>query len=78
MIKYSSLNLNDRGIHTILNKMVRTVREHQKKEDLENSPESRYYQWYMDIVEIVENYFPECNCIIEKVLERLAVYGKVN
>jgi hypothetical protein len=57
--------------------MNQSVIEHQKKEDLKNSPEPKYYQWYSDLEALVVSFYSRDDCILGKLLDKLSVYGKV-
>ena len=71
------MDLNQRGIHKMLEKMNESVIEHQKSTDLKNSPEPKYYQWYSDLETLIVTFYSRDDCILGKLLDKLAIYGKV-
>jgi hypothetical protein len=62
----------------MLQKMNLSVIEHQKKEDMKNTPEPKYYQWYSDLENLVVAFYSRDDCILGKLLDKLSPYGKVN
>ena len=71
------MNFNERSIKKMLAKMNESVIRHQKSEDLKNSPDPKYYQWYSDLECLVITFYPRDDVILGKLLDKLAVYGKV-
>ena len=71
------MDLNQRGIHKMLSKMNQCVIDFQKIEDLKNTPEPKYYQWYSDLEVLSLAFYTRDDCILGKLLDKLAVYGKV-
>lgn len=76
-VKYASMSLNERGLHKMLKKMNQSVVDYQKNEDLKNSPEPKYYQWYSDLEYLVESNYSREDVVLGKILEKLSAYGKV-
>lgn len=77
-IKFNSMDLKERGLHNMLKRMNRSVIEHQRAEDLKNSPGLKYYQWYVDIKNIIDTYYSTSDCVLSTLIERLSFYGKLN
>lgn len=71
------MDLSERGIHKILKKMNKSLIEYQKAEDLKNTPEPKFYQWYLDLEYLVDSNYYRDDIIIGKLLDKLATYGKV-
>ena len=78
MIKFNSMDLKERGLHNMLKKMNRSVIEQQREEDLKNSPGLKFYQWYVDIKNIIDTYYSTSDCVLGTLIERLSFYGKLN
>ena len=78
MIKFNTMDLKERGLHNMLKKMNRSVIEQQRAEDLKNSPGLKFYQWYVDIKNIVDTYYNNSDCVLYTLIERLSFYGKLN
>ena len=76
MVKYQSMNTNERGLHKMLDAMKSNVLEYQRYEDSKNTPQPKYYQWYLDIENIIDNYARD-DCVLGKLLDKLSVHGKV-
>ena len=77
MIKFSSMDTNDRGLHNMLKRMNDTVVAEQQAEDLKNSPGPKFYQWFLDIKNIIETYYNVNNWVLGTLVERLSFYGKL-
>lgn len=77
MIKFSSMNTKDRGLHNMLKRMNTSVIAQQRAEDLKNSPGPKFYQWFLDIKSIIDTYYAPSNWILGTLIERLSVYGKL-
>jgi hypothetical protein len=58
--------------------MNKSLIDYQKAEDLKNTPEPKFYQWYLDLEYLVDSNYYRDDLIIGKLLDKLAVYGKVN
>jgi len=72
------MDLKERGLHNMLKKMNRSVIEQQREEDLKNSPGLKFYQWYVDIKNIIDTYYSTSDCVLGTLIERLSFYGKLN
>jgi hypothetical protein len=72
------MDLKARGIPKMLSKMNQSVIDFQKSEDLKYSPEPKYYQWYSDLEFLIVSFFSRDDCVLSKLLDKLAVYGKVS
>lgn len=77
MIKYSSMDLRERGLHNMLKRMNQSVIANQQAEDLKISPGPKFYQWFLDIKNIIDTYYSTDDCVLGSLIERLSVYGKL-
>jgi hypothetical protein len=77
LVKYSGLDFKQRGLNQILKKMNASYHRYQALEDTKNSPTPKFYQWYVELETLVENYFSRDDLVLGKLLDRLIVYGKV-
>lgn len=76
-LKYANIDLKERGIHNVLYRMNKKVEDYYKFEDLKNSPEPKFYEWYLDLENLLEKYYNRFDGILGKLLDKLSVYGKV-
>ncbi|CAF0738111.1 unnamed protein product [Brachionus calyciflorus] len=77
-IKYSNMNLNEPGLHNMLNRMNRSVIDYYKYEDMKVTPDPKYYEWFTELESLIENYYNRNDFILGKLLDKLAIYGKLN
>lgn len=78
MVKYQSMNLNERGLHKMLNAMKNNLIAYQRFEDSKNAAAQMvYYQWYLDLEILVDHYYSRNDCVLGKLLDKLAFHGKV-
>jgi len=79
MVKYQSMNLNERGLHKMLNAMKNNLIAYQRFEDSKNAAAQMvYYQWYLDLEILVDHYYSRNDCVLGKLLDKLSFHGKLN
>ncbi len=78
MIKFTSIDLNERGLHNILKKMNKTVIQQQRAEEQKNAPGPKFYQWFLDIKNIFDSYYCMNDYVLGTLVDRLSFYGKLN
>jgi hypothetical protein len=78
MVKYQAMDPNERGLHKMLDAMKDNVIAFQRFEDKKNAAAQKvYYEWFLDVENIVASNYNKEDIIFSKLLEKLSFHGKL-
>lgn len=78
LTKFSILDARERGLHKMISRMNKCLAEKQRLEDARKTPNSQYYQWFLDLEELVEVNYTNDDPILKHIIDKLSVFGKVS
>ncbi len=57
--------------------MNKSYIKHEKSLEQKDTPEPKFYQWYLELEDVIESNYNKDDIILSQILERLSAYGKV-
>ena len=80
MVKFASLDLKERGLHKMIERMNEGISRFERDENVKTSmlaSETKYYKWYLDIENLIDSHFNRDDCMLSRLMDRLANFGRV-